>query len=176
MRIAIAHGDATHLHSLNRLIQMEGGQQIAWLARNTAEVLERMAADRPHLLLMDLDLPENAVQATQRLMAENACPILILTRTGEDQTARIFEALGAGAIDVIATPEHDAQISLEYSSAARTDSRHQSIAKSRAPPTRIWHRIAGGYRRFGRRPTGARERPFGAACRLSSRSTDRTAH
>jgi two-component system, chemotaxis family, response regulator WspF len=109
MRIAIAHADATHLHSLDRLIQKEGGYQLAWLARNTAEVLERVAADRPDLLLMDLDLPENAVHAMQRLMAENACPILILTRTDEDQTARIFEALGAGAIDVIATPEHDAQ-------------------------------------------------------------------
>src|SRR5437868_4392163 len=99
MRIAIAHADAIRLNSLDCLIEKDGGHQLAWLARNTSEVMERVSVDRPDLLLMDLDLPENAVRLTERIMAENPCPILILTLAPERQATRATEALGAGAMD-----------------------------------------------------------------------------
>ncbi len=104
MRVAIAHEGAI-ARSLGRLIEKAGGHQIAWLARHTLEAMQLAALDRPDVLLVDIDLPQDAVALTRRVMQGNPCPILILTPPPADRTARAFEALGAGAVDVIEWPE-----------------------------------------------------------------------
>ncbi len=37
-------------------------------------------------------------------MAENPCPILIVSAAGDEHRDKVFEALGAGALDVVRTP------------------------------------------------------------------------
>jgi two-component system response regulator WspF len=55
---------------------------------------------------MDLIMPVmNGVEATRRIMAQAPCAILVVTATVEGNTAMVFEALGAGALDAVQTPE-----------------------------------------------------------------------
>src|ERR1700744_491394 len=54
---------------------------------------------------MDLIMPYmDGAEATRRIMSRTPCPILIVTATVGGNAAKVFEALGAGAIDAIDTP------------------------------------------------------------------------
>ena len=91
--------------ALRRVVLSVPGYQIAWTARDGAEAVERARADRPDLILMDLMMPRmNGAEATRRIMAESPCPILIVTATVGGHINKIFEAMGHGALDVVATP------------------------------------------------------------------------
>jgi chemotaxis response regulator CheB len=93
------------VEALRRVLLSVSGFEVAWVARNGAEAVESCARDTPDLLLMDLVMPVmDGVEATRRIMARNPCPILIVTATVEGQAGRVFEALGAGAVDAVATP------------------------------------------------------------------------
>ena len=79
--------------------------QLSWVARDGAEAVRRCAEERPDLLLMDLIMPGmDGVEATRRIMAESPCAILLVSAHAGTQTGRIFEAMGAGALDVVAPP------------------------------------------------------------------------
>jgi two-component system response regulator WspF len=54
---------------------------------------------------MDLMMPVmNGVEATRRIMANTPCGILVVTSTLGGHSTEVFEALGAGALDVVQTP------------------------------------------------------------------------
>ncbi len=105
MRIAIVNDSPMAVESLRRAIASEPGHQIAWIALNGAEAIAQCGRDRPDLILMDLVMPVmDGVEATRRIMATSPCPILIVTATVKGNSTKVFEALGAGALDAVTTP------------------------------------------------------------------------
>lgn len=103
MRIAIVNDMAMAVEALRRVVSLE--HEIAWVATNGKEAVERCAADRPDLTLMDLIMPVmDGVEATRRIMKETPCPILVVTASIDSNYAKVFLALGAGALDVVSTP------------------------------------------------------------------------
>jgi two-component system response regulator WspF len=105
MRIAIVNDESLAVEALRRAIADAPEHSLAWIARNGAEAVARCAADRPDVLLMDLLMPVmDGVEATRRIMAESPCPILIVTGDVTRNTSKVFAAMGAGALDVVATP------------------------------------------------------------------------
>lgn len=108
MRIAIVNDMPLAVESLRRGVMTMGVHQVAWIARNGVEAVQRCAEDKPDLILMDLLMPEmDGVEATRRIMANTPCPILIVTTSIDSQSARVFEAMGAGALDAVNTPVLD---------------------------------------------------------------------
>jgi chemotaxis response regulator CheB len=56
---------------------------------------------------MDLIMPVmNGVKATRQIMKVCPCPVLLVTATVDGNSSLVFEAMGAGALDVVATPVH----------------------------------------------------------------------
>ncbi|NIJ33930.1 chemotaxis response regulator protein-glutamate methylesterase [Sphingomonas oligoaromativorans] len=105
MRIGIVNDMVTATEALRRIVATAPEHQVVWTAVNGAEAVRMCAADLPDLVLMDLIMPEmDGVEATRRIMAETPCPILIVTSSVEDQAARVFAAMGHGALDAIDTP------------------------------------------------------------------------
>src|ERR1700719_2132030 len=105
MRIAIVNDVAIAAEALRRVIMSVPGYRLAWVARDGADAVERCRQDTPDLILMDLMMPVmDGAEATRRIMAQNPCPILIVTATLDGHSAQVFEALGAGALDVVQTP------------------------------------------------------------------------
>jgi two-component system, chemotaxis family, response regulator WspF len=105
VRIAIVNDMATAAEALRRVILSVPGYQLAWVARNGAEAVEKCRQDTPDLILMDLIMPVmDGAEATRRIMAGTPCPILVVTAAVTANSAKVFEALGLGALDAVQTP------------------------------------------------------------------------
>ena len=96
-----------------------GGYKIAWITRQGDDAVRKCASDRPDLILMDLDLPVlDGVEATRRIMRQSPCPILILASDLNENTAKIFQAFGCGAVDAVNLPKIGRSASAQFGRAA----------------------------------------------------------
>lgn len=105
MKIGIVNDMPLAVEALKRAIALDPSFQVIWVARTGAEAVERCAAQRPEVVLMDLVMPVmDGVEATRRIMAETPCAIVVVTGDVAGQTGRVFDAMGHGALDVVNTP------------------------------------------------------------------------
>ncbi|HJV01066.1 MAG TPA: chemotaxis-specific protein-glutamate methyltransferase CheB [Burkholderiaceae bacterium] len=105
MKIAIANDMPMAAEALRRVVASTAEHQVLWIARTGLEAVQLCAADRPDLILMDLNMPElDGVEATRLIMEQSPCAILVVTGQPQDNVNQVFRALGAGALDVTATP------------------------------------------------------------------------
>jgi two-component system response regulator WspF len=105
MRIAIVNDLPIATEALRRVLLLAPEHQLVWTAADGAEAVERCASDTPDLLLMDLIMPRmDGVEATRRIMAQSPCAILVVTADIESNAARVFAAMGHGALDAVDTP------------------------------------------------------------------------
>jgi two-component system response regulator WspF len=104
MRIGIANDSPTAAEALRRALA-GSEHQVAWTARTGADAVRLCRDLPPDLVLMDLAMPVmDGVEATRRIMREAPCAILVVTAAPQDNVGQVFRALGAGALDVTATP------------------------------------------------------------------------
>ena len=105
MRIGIANDVPMAAEALRRVLLANGEHQVAWIACTGLDAV-RLCTDLPaDLVLMDLNMPLlDGVEATRRIMARAPCAILVVTAQPQDNVGQVFRALGAGALDVVATP------------------------------------------------------------------------
>ena len=105
-RIAIVNDLAMAREALRRVVLQIPGTAVAWTANDGADALAKAKADRPDLVLMDLIMPVmDGVESTRRIMQEAPCPIVVVTATVEGNASRVYEAIGAGALDAVDTPQ-----------------------------------------------------------------------
>ncbi|MDY0038970.1 MAG: chemotaxis response regulator protein-glutamate methylesterase [Desulforhabdus sp.] len=105
MRIAIVNDLLMAVEAQRRIVTSVSNYEIAWIAYNGVEAVERCGRDRPDLILMDLSMPVmDGVQATCAIMRESPCAILVVTASIKDDAAKVFEAMGCGALDATGTP------------------------------------------------------------------------
>ena len=90
---------------MRRVLIQAQGHELAWVARDGLEAVQRCAEDTPDLVLMDLLMPEmDGVEAIRRIMAKTPCAIVVVTGSVNRHCSKVFEALGAGALDAVNTP------------------------------------------------------------------------
>src|SRR5437588_671818 len=100
MRIAIVNDVLMAVEAVRRVVAHTGEHQLAWVALDGLEAVQRCAADTPDLILMDLIMPRmDGVEATRRIMAATPCAIVIVTADVTGSSSKVFEAMGAGAMD-----------------------------------------------------------------------------
>jgi len=105
MRIAIVNDMVMAVEAMRRTLSQARGHELAWVARDGAEAVRRCAQDTPDLVLMDLIMPEmDGIEATRQIMAHNPCAIMVVTADVNRNSSKVFQALGAGALDAVDTP------------------------------------------------------------------------
>lgn len=110
MRIAIVNDLEVVRRLLRHIVCSQPGWQISWEARDGEEAIRRCAQDTPDLILMDLLMPGiNGVEATRTIMAASPCPILVVMAEVAGHDPLAFEALSAGALDVVNCPASPSQ-------------------------------------------------------------------
>lgn len=105
MKIGIVNDSKIALRAIELVIAQEKDISIAWTAADGAEAVAKCRSHRPDMILMDIVMPKvDGVEATRQIMQETPCPILIVTSSVGGNVGNVFAAMGAGALDVVATP------------------------------------------------------------------------
>ncbi|MDB5959455.1 MAG: chemotaxis response regulator protein-glutamate methylesterase [Massilia sp.] len=105
MKIGIVNDVAMAAEALRRVVAASRDHEVIWVARNGVDAVRLCQETRPDLVLMDLVMPEmDGVEATRLIMQQSPCAILIVTAQPQDNVGQVFRAMGAGALDVTATP------------------------------------------------------------------------
>lgn len=145
LNIAIANDTAIAVEALRRTLADLPDYNLLWVARTGVEAVERATAEPPDLILMDINMPElGGVGATRQIMQVAPCAILIVTASVTLNTAKVFEAMSYGALDVVKTPSwgsgdpEEAQVLLRkiatVSKLVRRQPQQQTVQTQPSPP------------------------------------------
>ncbi len=105
MRVAIVNDLKLAQLALTRVVESAADGEVAWIAEDGEQAVALCAQDVPDLILMDLVMPTmDGVEATRRIMQDSPCPILVVTATVEGNLSKVYNALGAGALDAVSGP------------------------------------------------------------------------
>ena len=106
MRIAIVNDMRMAVEILRRIVGSRSPKhEIAWVAYDGKEAVEKCIKDTPDIILMDLIMPVmNGVESTRQIMDKAPCGILLVTVSVTTNSAKVFEAMSCGALDAINTP------------------------------------------------------------------------
>lgn len=102
MKIGLVSAHAGETATVRRILRTDQDYEIIWVAHTAAEAIERCRAQTPVILLLSIGGSNSgSVDAVRHIMAESPCAILLLAASIHGQAGPIFEALGAGAVDVV---------------------------------------------------------------------------
>jgi two-component system chemotaxis response regulator CheB len=111
---AVVADDSHFMRSVISDILEEGGIEVAAIAKNGREAVEAVAEHGPDVVTMDVEMPEmNGIEATERIMAEQPTPVLMLSAHTDENADVTFEALDNGAVDFFTKP--GGEVSMEMS-------------------------------------------------------------
>lgn len=106
MRIAIVNDQLLAVEILKRVLASAPNLRLSWVAMDGDEAVKMAKNDPPDLILMDLVMPrKNGLETTKEIMAKSPCAILIVSACIESCMNMVFETMGAGALDVVSTPQ-----------------------------------------------------------------------
>jgi len=128
MRVGIVNDLPLAVEALRRVVASNKAHEIAWIAYNGEQAVEKCSADTPDLVLMDLIMPVmDGVEATRQIMQNSPCAILVVTATVSGNASKVFDAMGHGALDAVNTPVLGMSGNME--GAAALLSKMETIAK-----------------------------------------------
>lgn len=97
---------------LRRMLERSGSIQVIGEAASGTEALERVPRAAPDIVVMDLRMPDlDGIGVTELLMAATPVPILIVSEAHDDAAG--FQALAAGALDIVRKPSPNDPMTVE---------------------------------------------------------------
>ncbi len=107
IRILIVDDSKTIRLILKELLDADPEIEVVGEAVNGLEAIDMTLRLKPDLITMDVAMPVmDGLAATRRIMSENPTPIIVVTANTNFREINVaFEAIQAGALDVLAKPE-----------------------------------------------------------------------
>lgn len=120
IRVALADDQELIRLGFRMVLDAEDGVEVVAEAGDGAEALDVVAAHHPDVVLMDIRMPGlDGIGATERVVAENICPVLILTTFDIDDY--VLGSLRAGAAGFLLKTASAAEIIGAVRAVARGD-------------------------------------------------------
>lgn len=106
IRVLIVDDSKLYRAHIRRILEATPDLDVAGEAANGQEAIEMTRKLRPDFLLIDVIMPVmDGITAIRRILGEKAIPILVLTAAQSTRDDfRVFDALEAGALDVVPKP------------------------------------------------------------------------
>lgn len=107
IRVVIVDDSLVPREMIKQILSSDPSITVVGLARDGREGVEMVAELRPDLVTMDIHMPVmDGLEATERIMADFPTPILVVsTSVHGEGMGRAFDALDAGALEVMKKPE-----------------------------------------------------------------------
>jgi two-component system chemotaxis response regulator CheB len=104
-RVLIVDDSAVARDALTECLEADGDLRVAGSAADGAAAIAAVAALRPDVVTMDIEMPGGGgLAAIEEIMARTPVPIVVVSaRAGEDHTLS-FEAVSRGALEVAMKP------------------------------------------------------------------------
>jgi two-component system chemotaxis response regulator CheB len=104
--------------TLRQIIEQDPELELLDMARDGLDGLAKARELRPDVISMDINMPQmDGITALQHIMAENICPVVMVSSLTQKGAVTTFEALELGAFDFVGKP--DGTVSADMSSVAR---------------------------------------------------------
>jgi two-component system response regulator WspF len=111
MKIGVVAAHAGDAAAIRRILKNEAAYDVAWIAPTTGDALRMMVEDPVDTILLGIHAAAGeSADAVRRIGNTGDAAILLLAESIEDQAAPIFDALGAGAIDVLNIVENGREV------------------------------------------------------------------
>jgi two-component system chemotaxis response regulator CheB len=109
IRVLVVEDSATMRHALREALATDPELQVVGEAVDGAQAVELVGRLRPDVVTMDMMLPTmSGLVATEHIMAEHPTPILVVSSADRQELFSTYNALAAGAVDVLEKPRGDA--------------------------------------------------------------------
>ncbi len=96
------------------MLSASGDIEVTGIARNGEEALELTAAQRPDLILLDVNMPVmNGKAALKHIMIKNPCPVVVMSNVGSGAPDTVLSFLDLGAVDFMAKPVKNKDLLLQ---------------------------------------------------------------
>jgi two-component system chemotaxis response regulator CheB len=108
IRVLIVEDSVTMRHHLREALAPDPDLQVVGEAVNGEHAVEMAGRLRPDVITMDMMLPGiSGLAATEHIMAEHPTPILVVSSADRQELFSTYNALAAGAVDVLEKPRGD---------------------------------------------------------------------
>ncbi|WP_436530406.1 chemotaxis-specific protein-glutamate methyltransferase CheB [Actinoplanes sp. HUAS TT8] len=108
IRVLVVEDSATMRYYLRDALTEDPELQVVGEAVTGEQAVELTGRLRPDVITMDMMLPGiSGLQATEHIMAEHPTPILVVSSADRQELFSTYNALAAGAVDVLEKPRGD---------------------------------------------------------------------
>jgi two-component system chemotaxis response regulator CheB len=109
IRVLLVEDSATMRGHLRESLAADPDLQVVGEATDGGAAVELVGRLRPDVVTMDMMLPTmSGLVATEHIMAEHPTPILVVSSADRQELFSTYNALAAGAVDVLEKPRGDA--------------------------------------------------------------------
>ncbi|AYO84301.1 two component CheB methylesterase [Methylobacterium sp. GXF4] len=113
IRALVADDSALMRRHLTQLLEAAGGFTVQ-TARNGVEVLEALKSFDPHVITLDVNMPEmDGITCLSRIMSEDPRPVVMVSSLTEEGAETTLQALSLGAVDFVQKPGGTISLSID---------------------------------------------------------------
>ncbi|HKY34467.1 MAG TPA: chemotaxis-specific protein-glutamate methyltransferase CheB [Polyangiaceae bacterium] len=106
MKVAIAEPSAQLVRAVERALA-GSSHRVLWHTSSGRDALKHCAAEPPDILLLGLRVGDiKPAELTRRLVANRTCAVVLMAGP-DSELSSAYDAMGAGALDVVKTPTFD---------------------------------------------------------------------
>lgn len=107
IRVLIVEDSLVCAEIIKQILETDSEIEVIGIAENGEEAISLVPKLKPDIITMDIHMPRmNGLEATEYIMAYHPTPIIVVSSSIHDRDTHLaFEAISAGALDVLEKPD-----------------------------------------------------------------------
>jgi len=107
VRVLIVEDSLVCAEIIKQILETDKDIEVVGIAVNGEEAINLVTRLKPDIITMDIHMPKmNGLEATEYIMAYHPTPIIVVSSSIHDRDTHLaFEAISAGALDVLEKPD-----------------------------------------------------------------------